>query len=139
MTDRAARLRVLVVEDEPLIGMDIEDAVAGLGHDVVGPIAELDEALDLATIAALGCAILDINILGGNSYPVADILLKRGVPVLLLSGYGEQTLPARLHEEARLPKPFTGAQLDKEIRDLCARAANCGRRNALSRFAKGPR
>ena len=126
MTDGAARLRVLVVEDEPLIGMDIEDAVEGLGHEVIGPIAELDEALDLAAVAALGCAILDINIRGGNSYPVADILLMRGVPVLLLSGYGEQTLPERLHEEARLPKPFTGAQLDKEIRDLCASATNCG-------------
>ena len=126
MTDSAARLRVLVVEDEPLIGMDIEDAVEGLGHEVVGPIAELDEALDLATIAALGCAILDVNIRGGHSYPVADALRKRGLPVLLLSGYGEHTLPERLHEEARLPKPFTGAQLDKEIRELCARAGNSG-------------
>ena len=119
-------MRVLVVEDEPLIGMDIEDAVEGLGHEVVGPVAELGEALDLATIAAVGCAILDINIRGGHSYPVADMLLKRGVPVLLLSSYGEQTLPKLLHEEARLPKPFTGVQLDKEIRDLCARAANSG-------------
>jgi DNA-binding response OmpR family regulator len=126
MTDGAARLKVLVVEDEPLIGMDIEDAIEGLGHEVVGPIAELDEALNLATIAALSCAILDINIRGGLSYPVADILLKRGLPVLLLSGYGEGTLPERLLEEARLPKPFTGAQLDKQIRDLCARAANSG-------------
>jgi len=126
MTDGAARLRVLVVEDEPLIGMDIEDAVEGLGHEVVGPIAELDEALDVATIAALGCAILDINIRGGHSYPVAEILRKRGLPVLLLSSYGEQTLPVRLHEEGRLPKPFTGAQLKQEIRDLCARAVNSG-------------
>lgn len=126
MTDGAARLRVLVVEDEPLIGMDIEAAVEGLGHEVVGPIAELDEALDVATIAALGCAILDINIRGGHSYPVAEILRKRGLPVLLLSSYGEQTLPVRLHEEARLPKPFTGAQLKQEIRDLCARAVNSG-------------
>ena len=127
MVDSAVQFRVLVVEDEPLIGMDIEDAVEGLGHEVVGPIAELDEALDLATIAAFGCAILDINILGGHSYPVADILLKRGLPVLLLSSYRQETLPVRLHEEARLPKPFTGAQLDKEIRALCARAAGAGR------------
>ena len=126
MTDSSSRLRVLVVEDEPLIAMDIEDAVEGLGHEVVGPIAELDEALDLATIATLGCAILDINILGGHSYPVADILLKRGLPVLLLSSYRRETLPVRLHKEARLPKPFTSAQLDKEIRDLCARALKLG-------------
>ncbi|MBR7619093.1 response regulator [Phenylobacterium sp. 20VBR1] len=126
MADDAVGFRVLVVEDEPLIGMDIEDAVEGLGHEVIGPIAELDEALEVAANAALGCAILDINIRGGHSYPVADMLLKRGLPVLLLSGYGEQTLPKRLQKEARLSKPFTGAQLDKEIRELCARAVNSG-------------
>lgn len=122
MTVAATRLRVLVVEDEPLIGMDIEDAVEALGHDVVGPVAELEDALELAKIAELGCAILDINILGGHSYPVADILLKRGLPVLLLSSYREETLPVRLHEEARLPKPFTGEQLRQQIGELCARA-----------------
>ena len=127
MADGAVRFRVLVVEDEPLIGMDIEDAIEGLGHEVVGPIAELDEALEVATNAAFGCAIIDINIRGGHSYPVADMLLKRGLPVLLLSGYREETLPVRLHAEARLPKPFTAAQLDKEIRALCDRAAGAGR------------
>ena len=126
MTGGAGRLRVLVVEDEALIGMDIEDAVEQLGHEVVGPIAELDEALDLATIATLGCAILDINIRGGSSYPVIDVLRERGLPVLLLTSYDERTLPERLHQETRLAKPFTGAQLDKEIRDLCARAASSG-------------
>ena len=126
MTGGAGRLRVLVVEDEALIGMDIEDAVEQLGHEVVGPIAELDEALDLATTATLACAILDINIRGGCSYPVVDMLRERGLPVLLLSSYDEQTLPERLHQETRLAKPFTGAQLDKEIRDLCARAASSG-------------
>ena len=126
MSDGVARFRVLVVEDEPLIGMDIGDAVESLGHEVVGPIAELDEALDLAANAALGCAIIDINIRGGHSYPVADMLLKRGLPVLFMSGYDTQTLPERLREEAYLPKPFTGERLDKEIRNLCARAVNAG-------------
>jgi hypothetical protein len=48
------------------------------------------------------------------------------LPVPLLSSYREETLPVRLHEEARLPKSFTGAQLDKEIRDLYARAIDSG-------------
>ena len=126
MSDGVVRFRVLVVEDEPLIGMDIEDAVEGLGHKVVGPIAELSEAMKLAANAALGCAIIDINIRGGHSYPVADILLGRGLPVLLLSGYGKHTLPERLRGEAHLPKPFTAEQLDREIRNLCARVVNCG-------------
>lgn len=119
----AARFRVLVVEDETLIGMEIEGAIEELGHEVVGPVAELREALDVAANEALCCAILDINIRGGHSYPVADILRERGLPVLLLSGYDRLTLPERLRGEVLLAKPFTGEQLDTEIRNLCARAA----------------
>lgn len=124
MTDGGARFRVLVVEDEPLIGMEIEYAVEQFGHEVVGPIAELGEALQVATIEVLACAILDVNIRGGNSYPVADMLLERGVPVLFLSGYRTETFPERLHEQAQLRKPFTGEQLDREIRNLCAKVPN---------------
>lgn len=119
-----ARCRVLVVEDEPLVGMEIEDAIGELGHDVVGPIAELHEALALALDGELCCAILDINIRGGLSYPVADILRRRGVPVLLMSGYDVLTLPERLHGETLLQKPFTNEQLDLELRNLCARVVN---------------
>lgn len=124
MTKGAAKCRVLVVEDEPLISIDIEEAVEMLGHAVVGPIAKLDEALNVATNALLDCAILDINIRGGRSYLVADILLKRGVPILLVSGYGRSSLPEQLQDEFKLTKPFTGAQLDKGIRDLCTRVVN---------------
>lgn len=126
MSDDYARYRVLVVEDEPLIGMDIECAVESFGHEVIGPIAELGEALNVAADESIDFAILDINIRGGNSYTVADILLKRGLPVLLLSGYGKHTLPDGLHEAAHLTKPFTVEGLDDEIRNLCARAATSG-------------
>ena len=115
---------MLVVEDEPLVGMEIEDAIGELGHDVIGPIAELHEALALALAGELGCAILDINIRGGHSYPVVDILRQRGVPVLLMSGYNLQTLPERLHGETLLQKPYTVEQLDLQLRNLCARAMN---------------
>ena len=115
---------VLVVEDEPLVGMEIEDAIGELGHDVVGPIAELHEALAVAIGGELCCAVLDINIRGGNSYPVVDLLRRRGVPVLLLSGYDVRTLPERLRGETLLQKPFTTEQLDLELRNLCARAVN---------------
>jgi DNA-binding response OmpR family regulator len=124
MTSALSKLRVLVVEDEPLVGMEIEYTVEELGHEVVGPIAQLAEAVAAAADGSLGCAILDINIRGGHSYPVADLLLARGVPVLLLSGYGRQSLPDRLQAEAYLTKPFTAGQLEQEVRNLCARAAS---------------
>ena len=120
MSQAATRCRVLVVEDEPLIGMVIEDAVEDLGHEVVGPTGKLDEALELATHEPLDFAILDINIRGGNSYPVADMLLQRGLPMLLTTGYSPGNLPERLHEQRRLRKPFTAEQLEAEIRLMCA-------------------
>jgi len=121
----SAKLLVLVVEDEPLIGIVIEDVVDELGHNVVGPATELNQALDLATNALVECAILDINIRGGESYPVAFALLDRGVPILLATGHGPHTLPARLREEACLSKPFTTKQLDEALRKLFARAMIC--------------
>jgi CheY-like chemotaxis protein len=74
--------RVLVVEDEPMIAMVVEDTIEMMGYQIVGPVAQLDDALALATCGAFDCAVLDINIRGGNSYAVADLLLKRGCPFL---------------------------------------------------------
>jgi CheY-like chemotaxis protein len=74
--------RVLVVEDEPMIAMVVEDTIEMMGYQIVGPVAQLDDALALATCGDFDCAVLDINIRGGNSYAVADLLLKRGCPFL---------------------------------------------------------
>ena len=126
MNTNTKSLRILVVEDEPLIGMDIECTVEQLGHEVIGPVADLAHALVLAADCTIDCAMLDINIRGGKSYPVVELLLKRDVPVLLLSGYGVQTLPESLQEQRRLSKPFTSDQLEEEIDKLCARVTRTG-------------
>jgi CheY-like chemotaxis protein len=115
-----ARFRVLVVEDEALIGMLIEDALEDLGHEIVGPVGSLDEALELATHEPLDFAILDVNIRGGYSYPVADVLLQRGLPMLMTTGYDASVLPDRIQEQRRLRKPFTVEQLEAEILLMCS-------------------
>jgi CheY-like chemotaxis protein len=81
--------RVLVVEDEPIVGMLLEDMLLDLGVEVVGPAATLAEALALAEREDLAAALLDVNLGGERSYPVADALARRGVPFLFLTGYGE--------------------------------------------------
>lgn len=126
MNTNTKSLRILVVEDEPLIGMEIECTVEQLGHEVIGPVADLTDALFLAADCTIDCAMLDINIRGGKSYPVVELLLQRDVPVLLLSGYGVQTLPESLQEQTRLSKPFTSDQLEEEIDKLCARVSRIG-------------
>lgn len=126
--------RVLVVEDEMLIAMTIEDVLVALGCQIVGPVATLDKALKVALEETFDAAILDVNIRGGETYPVAEVLLARGIPFALASGYGEWALPEALRGQPRLTKPFTTAQLEEQIMSLCnaakSRAVTGDGRNA---------
>jgi DNA-binding response OmpR family regulator len=106
---------ILVVEDEMSIVVLIEDTLLELGADVVGPTARLDAALQLAREAAIDAAILDINIRGGNSYGVADILAERGIPFVLCSGYGDWALEERHRDRPRLTKPYTMTELSGRV------------------------
>lgn len=118
-----AALRILVVEDEPMIGMVIEDAVDELGWVVVGPAADLTVALALARTERIDGAVLDVNIRGGRSYPVAELLLGRGIPIILATGYSDQNLPESIRGQSRLEKPYTSAQLHEELERLARRAS----------------
>lgn len=118
--DTMADCRILVVEDETLIAMDIEAALQALGCEVVGPTGKLETALLLASGEELDAAILDVTIRGGKIYPVAERLLARGIPFVLASGYGDWSLPENLRNQPRLTKPFTAAELEEKIRFLCS-------------------
>jgi CheY-like chemotaxis protein len=110
--------QVLVVEDEMSIVVMIEDTLVELGVVVVGPTAWLDAALQLAREASIDAAVLDINIRGGNSYAVADILAERGIPFVLCSGYGGPALEKRHRDRPRLTKPFSMNDLAARILEL---------------------
>ena len=112
-------LRVLVVEDEMTIALMIEDMLTDMGHHVAGLAMRLPQAVELARTLDLDLAILDINLDGRPSFPVADILLARGVPLMFASGYGSPGLEPPYEGRPVLRKPF-------EARDLMgaiARAA----------------
>jgi CheY-like chemotaxis protein len=81
-------LRVLVVEDEPVVAMCLEDILDALGCVPVGPAGRLSEGLALAESEPLDAAILDINLAGERSTPIAEMLRARGVPFAFASGYG---------------------------------------------------
>lgn len=110
--------RVLIVEDEPMIAMVIEDSVEALGYKVVGPVAQRAEAMALAKAGAFDCAILDVNIRDGNSYDVADLLLARGCPFVLATGYSDWSIPSHLVGAKRLTKPYSSRQLEDELRTM---------------------
>lgn len=127
--DSARKPRVLVVEDEALISLLIEDIVAGLGLEIVGPVARLGAALAAAREAALDLAILDISLADGQTFPVAAILRERKIPFLFVSGYGARGLVAPFETSIMVQKPFEDQQLAEAIaRALPGRLASAGGR-----------
>lgn len=110
--------QVLVVEDEMTIALVIEEMVLGVGAELVGPVARLDAALRLAREAMIDVAILDINIRGGASYGVADILAERQIPFIFCTGYGDWALEERHRDRPRLSKPFKTDELEDQILQL---------------------
>jgi DNA-binding response OmpR family regulator len=107
MTEAALDGRhVLVVEDEVLIAMLVETALEDENCIIVGPYGGLTEALAAARSEALDLAVLDVNLAGEMVFPVADVLAARGVPFLLLSGYGDLALPADRRHWPICAKPF---------------------------------
>ncbi len=109
MTERSQRRRVLVIEDEVIVGMLLEDMLDELGCEVAAISTHIEEALQLARTLDIDLAILDINLRGKPSFPVADVLSSRGVPFMFATGYGAQILKPPYSGTPILQKPF---QLD---------------------------
>lgn len=123
-TDAMEGRRILVVEDETLLAMDIEATLDALGCVVVGPTGKLETAMELANAETLDAAVLDVTIRGGKIFPVAERLLARGVPFVLASGYGDWALPEHLRGQPRLIKPFLAVELEAQMRSLCSALPN---------------
>ncbi len=108
-------LRILVVEDEFLLALEVEAALIGFGCSVAGPFAKLAKALDAARRLQLDGAVLDINLNGEMVYPLAEFLDRAGVPFVFLTGYVPSDLPERFRHFRRLPKPLHAEMLRQII------------------------
>lgn len=101
--------RVLIIEDEPIIALDLENLVAELGHEVVGTAATRDQAVKLALAARPGLILADINLGEGGSGidAVSDILDSFDIPVIFVTAYPEKLLTGERPEPTYLiAKPF---------------------------------
>lgn len=114
MPDRP--LRILIVEDEMLVAMNIEDMLLDLGHEVAGLASRLEPALSLASEAQFDLAMLDVNLAGQTSFPVAEILVRRGIPFLFATGYGIKGIAEEYRSYPVLQKPFRARDLEQALR-----------------------
>jgi CheY-like chemotaxis protein len=93
-----------------------EEFLRELGCETIGTAARLDDALHKAGTLALDAAVLDVNLAGKLSYPVAEALKDRGIPFVFTTGYGSAALPEALQDTPVLKKPFRQAQLAVALR-----------------------
>ena len=116
----ARALRVLVVEDEMTIALMIEDMLEDMGHRVTALAMRLGPALEAAKTAEIDFALLDINLDGQVSFPVAEILMERGVPFAFASGYGSKGLDPAFRKHPMIRKPFDQQTLKQVIESEAA-------------------
>jgi two-component SAPR family response regulator len=105
-----SRLKVLVVEDEALIALNLADVLRGFGCLVVGPALNLDQSMRLVKVEAVDGAVLDINLRGEMVFPLADALAERSIPFVYVTGYGKLLRPSDAGRPV-LQKPYTKDQL----------------------------
>jgi CheY-like chemotaxis protein len=111
-------MKVLVLDDEPIIALNTKRMLTDLGAEVIGPALSAEEAL-----AAIGegpdAALLDVNLGGGeDSFGVAQALAERGVPFAFVTGYAEKVFPEAFAGRPRLIKPVSDAALGAAVDGL---------------------
>ena len=109
--------RLLVVEDEMLISMELCNDLASLGWEIVGPAGSIEEAFRLLEeFPALDAAVLDVNLGGTLIYPLAERLMSRGVPLVFCTGYERVDHQEHYHACPIVRKPVNVNLLDGELR-----------------------
>lgn len=110
--------RILLVEDEVIIALAIEDMLVNLGCEVVGPAYSLTAGQELAASESLDAAVLDINLGGESSDPIARTLQRRHVPFCFSTGYGSSAVPSGFEDRPILQKPYTLQSLARALEEL---------------------
>ena len=112
--------RVLVVEDEMMVSWLLEDMLAEIGCAVVGPAGSVNQALAMIDAEAIDVAVLDVNLNGEMSYPIADALAARGVPFVFVTGYDKDRMLEGYRTFPVLQKPFHRVELTDTLAKLLA-------------------
>jgi DNA-binding response OmpR family regulator len=117
---RRAGRPVLIVEDEAMIAGLIETILSTAGWSVVGPVATVERALETIEREQVDAALLDARINGHDAFAVADVLMRRRIPFIFVSGFTRKQLPPGYRHCAYIAKPFTSdailALLDEVVR-----------------------
>jgi CheY-like chemotaxis protein len=108
---------VLIVEDDPIIALDLEDTILGFGVKTVRTAASVARALELIADRPPDFALLDVGLVREKTFAVAERLDALKIPFVFVTGYGaDLRLPAALADKPRLPKPCPSDALEAALR-----------------------
>jgi CheY-like chemotaxis protein len=96
----------------------LEDMLADLGCEMIGPAPGLAQALALVEAEVFDAAVLDVNLDGVESFPVADILAARGIPFTFATGYEQSSLPSQYRRFKYLHKPYQTSDLREVLEQI---------------------
>jgi PAS domain S-box-containing protein len=116
--------RILLVDDEPLLLMDLEETLTNSGCIVVGPASTLPQAKALIDEAVFDAALLDVNLGGQRVDDLAAALTKKGIPFAFVTGYGREGLPQSFRHAPLIGKPFSQKQFLEVVHQLVAHKTN---------------
>jgi PAS domain S-box-containing protein len=109
---------VLVVEDEPLVGLLTRELLDQMGYSVVGPVVNLKDAMRAAGETDLECAVLDVNLGGEMVFPLAKLLSDRRIPFAFLTGYEKEVIEQGYGSRPVLQKPIAAGELEEVMRAM---------------------
>jgi len=115
-------VRILIIEDHAALAHCIAEALQDFGCVIVGHVADLMSALQAVQQGGFDVAVLDWTLRGEEASPVADALLDRGCPFLVISGHRRSTMPRRVQHAPFLQKPFTMCALNSAVKALVNRS-----------------
>lgn len=116
--DKGQSMRVLIVEDEPVLALTLEDLLVDAGFVVIGIAGKLQKALDLIGSAKFDVAIIDANLGGTSASPAASALTAKGIPFIVVSGYSAEQLRPAFPRAVVMMKPYQPAQLIRALKDI---------------------
>jgi two-component sensor histidine kinase/CheY-like chemotaxis protein len=115
---------VLLVEDEAMVALMMKELLVEIGFAVIGPFANVDDAITALNGNTVDAAVLDINLNGQFVYPVTEVLNARRIPFVFVTGYAPETLDQRFSDVPLLQKP-----IDRERLRMAIARAITGRSN----------
>ncbi|KTB93263.1 chemotaxis protein CheY [Pseudomonas syringae ICMP 11293] len=116
--DQTSLPKVLLVEDKTMLAMLMEMMLDDLGFATAYHASTLNEGIEYARNGEYDLAILDINIIGGDSFPIAAAIADRGIPFMFCSGYGRLGIPDAWLDRRCVAKPFSAEQLSQALSEL---------------------